>query len=76
MLQNHNLGTHITVVPAYGRDYKTSGHALAAWKSGKDFLLASLHGNGYISIRDMAPHGFTKVTIRFNRKADCTILEA
>jgi len=73
MLKDHNLGTHITVRPAYGRDYKTSGHALAAWKSGKDFMLASLHGNGYLSIRDMKEHGFTKVTIRYNRLQDFVI---
>jgi hypothetical protein len=30
----------ITVTPAYGRDYTSAKAAAAAWKEGKDFLLA------------------------------------
>ena len=44
------LSKPVVVMPAYGRQYKTSQEAYAAWKSGKDFKIV----NGpYCSVRDI-----------------------
>ncbi len=55
----------ITVIPAYGRDYKNAKSAKQDWKDGKDFIIADL-SNPYdgkpCSIRDGL-----KVTIRYNK---------
>ena len=40
----------LTIMPAYGRQYKTSEEAKADWNAGKDFKIV----NGpYLSIRDI-----------------------
>ena len=55
----------ITVIPAYGRDYKIAIDAKKDWKDGKDFIIADCH-NRYdgkpCSIRDGL-----KVAIRYNK---------
>ena len=64
--------THM--VPAYGRDYKTSEEALASWKEGKDFLISDIgsHWDGrYTSIRDWAKD--ETVLIRYNRRTEFII---
>ena len=54
-----------TVIPAYGRDYKSAAAAKQDWKDGKDFIIADL-SNPYdgkpCSIRDGL-----KVPIRYNK---------
>ena len=60
-----------TVIPAYGRDYKTSEAALSDWKEGKDFLIQSIthpYDGMYCSIRDKI-----EVSIRFNNLRDIVI---
>ena len=52
----------VTVIPAYGRDYKSAAAALADWQAGKDFRIA-LTGQ-YCSIRDSIPG----VWIRYARQ--------
>ena len=54
--------TTATVLPAYGRDYKSKAAALADWQAGKDFQHA-LTGQ-YLSIRDNIP----EVWIRYNKR--------
>ncbi len=61
---------HLTVLPAYGRDYKSAKTAKADWKAGKDFIIADMF-NPYdgkpCSINDGFP-----VTIRFNNLTKVT----
>lgn len=52
----------ITVLPAYGRDYKTAKAARADWDAGKDFLDAS--SRKYLSKRDIDPTQ-DRVSIRY-----------
>jgi|10_taG_2_1085330.scaffolds.fasta_scaffold16055_5 hypothetical protein len=33
----------MTVSPAYGKDYTTAKDAIAAWNSGKDFIIRSVN---------------------------------
>ena len=54
-----------TVIPAYGRDYKSAAAAKKDWQDGKDFIIADLfdpYDGKPCSIRD----GLT-VTIRYNK---------
>ena len=52
----------MTVIPAYGRDYKSKKAVLADWRAGKDFMCAVT--GSYLSIRDNVPNVF----IRYNKK--------
>lgn len=54
---------YITVMPAYGRDYKNQRTALADWKGGKDFIETS--SRRACSIRDIDAN--TRVIIRYDR---------
>jgi hypothetical protein len=40
----------LMIMPAYGRQYKTSEEAKADWNAGKDFKIV---GGPYLSIRDI-----------------------
>ena len=44
------VSSPITIVPAYGRTYATTGKLLEAWEAGKDFMV---YGGQYCSIRDL-----------------------
>jgi hypothetical protein len=57
--------THITAIPAYGRDYKSKKAVLADWNANKDFLSVGFGGEGYINKQDAA--GQT-VNIRYQRQ--------
>jgi len=54
---------YLTVVPAYGRDYKTARDARADWDAGKDFK--DPRTDQYLSKRDI-DSSTTRVTIRFS----------
>lgn len=51
----------MTVIPAYGRDYKSKAAALKDWNDGKDFKDAVT--GQYLSIRD----NIQEVWIRYNK---------
>lgn len=63
----------LTLVPAYGRDYKSKSALMADWNQGKDFLAVSFqsHQGGYTSIRDLpafkAEH-ITHLHLRYNKQ--------
>jgi len=57
---------HITLTPAYGRDYKAKGEVLADWRANKDFINAT-YGDPYEGKpinREQVPPGAV-VNIRF-----------
>tara|TARA_R110000796_G_scaffold61271_2_gene141900 strand:- start:5995 stop:6192 length:198 start_codon:yes stop_codon:yes gene_type:complete len=61
-----------TLIPAYGRDYKTAKAAKADWKAGKDFIIADMFNQWDgkpCSIRDMENE---QVMIRFCRLTKIT----
>ncbi len=65
----------VNLVPAYGRDYKTSAEVLADWIGRKDFRIADI-GQGrqdgrYTSCDDWQGKA---VRIRYNRLADFCII--
>lgn len=68
----------LTIVPAYGRDYKNEAEARKAWVGGYDFLTQSYNlKDTYVSIRDsneIEKLGFSAVSIRYNRKLSQLII--
>lgn len=69
---------HLTVVPAYGRDYKSARAVREDWAAGKDFRIADLSSpddGRYINNRDacglVGPHA---LNVRYkNLTAICVI---
>jgi hypothetical protein len=58
---------YVTVVPAYGRDYKSQKEVKAAWAEGKDFRITDMsHPNNgaYINKDDAGAKGLT-LNIRY-----------
>lgn len=59
-----------TVLPAYGRDYKTARAAKHDWALGKDFIIADFFSpddGRYINMQDAEDAGLS-ITIRFCQK--------
>lgn len=58
----------MTLVPAYGRDYKSKKAVEAAWLADKDFADASFGGRGgYVTRRELVASGFRgDVNIRYD----------
>lgn len=65
----------MTLVPAYGRDYKSKAEVEAAWKDGKDFRIASVGPwmGAYVSKRELAGKE-KEVTIRYRKLAEVVVL--
>ena len=63
----------LTVVPAYGRDYKNKASAEKDWTDGKDFMIANVghrYNGSYCSINNansLKGEGFKGVGIRYKR---------
>ena len=68
----------LTIVPAYGRDYKTEEKAVADWNNDKDFKIADVSSpyNGrYINLQDAQnDKNIKQVKIRYNKLADFVIV--
>lgn len=62
-----------TLVPAYGRDYKTAKAVKADWAEGKDFIVCDLFSrwDGKAANKDSFAIG-ENVTIRFCKKTKTT----
>ncbi len=59
----------LTLIPAYGRDYKSQAEVHKDWDDGKDFKIADISckwDGSYTSIRDMAGN-YDRVKIRYNK---------
>lgn len=57
------LAGYNTITPAYGRDYRNKADAIADFVAGKDFVLQSYNGSGYVDV-DAFASGST-VNIRY-----------
>ena len=57
----------LTIIPAYGRDYKTAAAAKADWRDGKDFVVADMFNpyDGKPINRADAESAGIKVMIRY-----------
>ncbi len=54
--------SHLTLIPAYGRDYRTKAEVIAAWFGDKDFLCTGYGGGGYVN----RPQVTCDVNIRYD----------
>ena len=56
----------MTLLPAYGRDYKSKKLAIADFNEGQDFAVASFGFLQYCSIRDAAE--LKNISLRYNKQ--------
>lgn len=56
---------YVSVIPAYGRDYKSKKAVLEDWNANKDFLIQDMEYSGYISKSDKPAHFI--LNIRYNK---------
>jgi len=67
-VSNEMKGTvmeYVTVVPAYGRDYKSAKEVREGYAAGHDFLVQSFGRGGYVN-KDDHPAGVT-LQVRYRR---------
>lgn len=60
--------TDATLLPAYGRDYKSKKKVEEDFTSGKDFRAVYLNVESYCSIRDFQPGDRVKIRYDKSRK--------
>lgn len=71
---------YLTVVPAYGRDYKNKKEVQTDWDAGKDFLIQTFGPNDgrYINKQDaqnFKPAGGLTLNIRYKRLANIHVVK-
>jgi hypothetical protein len=58
----------MTLIPAYGRDYKSAADVTAAFLAGKDFKVCSFDAGGtYANLADCQTMGLRTVTLRYGK---------
>jgi len=69
--------TYLTVVPAYGRDYKSQKEVKAAWAEGKDFRIEDMSSpdNGRYVNKDDKVKGIT-FNVRFDQNRKVCVIKA
>lgn len=60
---------HLTLVPAYGRDYETAARAEGAWLAGKDWRVPEGPYVGIGEASTLRERGYTSVRLRYAAKA-------
>jgi hypothetical protein len=69
----------ITLVPAYGRDYKKKSDIIADWIVGKDFQIRGLHWDGSYTdisaIPNLLAEGVTSITFRYKKMTQLIIVD-
>lgn len=66
---------YLTLIPAYGRDYKSKKEVMADWNAGKDFVVVGYGPDDgrYINKED-APKGAT-LNIRYKRMTQICVIK-
>lgn len=66
----------VTLIPAYGRDYKSKAAVLADWDANKDFIIQVWLNPNHIGygtyvnkaqLKDLQFDGFSHITFRYSR---------
>ena len=65
----------LTLVPAYGRDYKSKKAMLADFDAGKDFQVTGIGGSGYTTRDELTNMGHTEVHIRYKRLTQVAVVK-
>lgn len=69
---------YLTLVPAYGRDYKSKKDVIAAWEANKDFLIqdiSSPHDGRYINKEDALTSNIPRVNIRYKSLTQICVIK-
>ena len=69
----------MTLLPAYGRDYKSAKAVLKDWDANKDFLIGDDFHGGYgrpVNKQDCDRMGFTDMAVRYNRQLKQVVVTA
>ena len=72
------MPSYVSMVPAYGRDYKSQKAVLEDWKAGKDFQLQTMNDTRYTSIADveeLKKKGVKSLNIRYNRLTQVCVIK-
>ena len=66
----------MTLIPAYGRDYKTAVAARADWEAGKDFIIADISNpwDGKPINKQQADFDLISITLRFNNLTNLAVI--
>ena len=68
----------ITLLPAYGRDYKSAIAARIDLANGKDFLIndvGSRWDGNPANLPDLRQAGYTHVQVRYANRTRCTLID-
>ena len=68
----------MTLVPAYGRDYKSKKALLEDWQAGKDFQIADMFSGSdgqTINLQDALTEGLKTVNIRYKRLTQIAVVK-
>jgi nitrous oxide reductase len=68
----------ITVIPAYGRDYKSKAQIQKDWDEGKDFLINDIispHDGRYINKQDASNSGLCEIRVRYSNLRKVTVIK-
>lgn len=63
--------SHLTLIPAYGRDYKSKAEVLADWFADRDFFATGYGGGGYIN----RPQVACDVNIRYDQNRKVVVIK-
>lgn len=72
-----NLQTSVTVIPFYGRDYKSKAAVLEAWNADKDFTIQGFGGHGRAinkSDAENPEYGVHSVSVRYDRNTKLAVI--
>ena len=64
----------MTLVPAYGRDYKSKKEVLTDFDGGKDFLAVGIDGSGYVNKPQLIELGVKSVNIRYKQSRNVAVI--
>ena len=67
----------MTVIPAYGRDYKSQKEVKDAWETNQDFQIVGIHrfSGAYVSKADLEKHGQGEsVTVRYAKMRKALVI--
>ncbi len=64
-----------TLIPAYGRDYKSKKEVIEDFENNKDFLLQTYNGTTYINKEDIEKTGEKEVMIRYAKLTKVTVVK-
>lgn len=67
---------HLTLVPAYGRDYKSKASLMADWNADKDFRAVGFGQSGYINRSQWLDMPAASIEFRYDKTRKVFILNS